>query len=91
MTELSNEQLMAAYYEQKHIIKVAEKKAEEFQKEIKNRFEFGKHYVGEYELQYTEVSTTRFDTDGFKKASPEVYANYQKESVSSRMVVKLCE
>lgn len=91
MKELSDEQLFAAFYEQKHIIKVAEKKAAQFQEEIKNRFGYGKHYVGDYELQYTEVTTTRFDADSFKKQAPDIYAKYQKESVSSRLVVKLCE
>ena len=90
-SKLTNEEVLAKYHEYKADEGRAAKKVEVLKNIIKERFQYGRHQVGDYELQYTEVTSTRFDSDSFKLSEPEKYASFMKESVSSRIVVKQCE
>ena len=40
--------------------------------------------VGKYIVRYTNVTSNRFDSASFKKALPEIYKIYLKQSVSRR-------
>lgn len=43
--------------------------------------------AGQYIVRYTSVLTQRFDTTAFKKALPEVYKGYLKQSASRRFTI----
>ena len=43
--------------------------------------------AGRYIVRYTSVLTQRFDTTAFKKALPEVYKGYLKQSASRRFTI----
>ena len=43
--------------------------------------------AGKYIVRYTNVLTQRFDTTAFKKALPEVYKGYLKQSASKRFTI----
>ncbi len=43
--------------------------------------------AGQYIVRYTSVLTQRFDTTAFKKALPEVYKGYLKQSASRRFSI----
>ncbi len=43
--------------------------------------------AGQYIVRWTSVLTNRFDTTAFKKALPEVYKAYTKQSASRRFSI----
>lgn len=43
--------------------------------------------VGKYIVRYTNVTSNRFDSASFKKALPEIYKIYLKQSVSRRFSI----
>ena len=43
--------------------------------------------AGEYTIRYKLVSSNRFDSTAFKKTHPALYADFTKESVSTRFTV----
>ena len=43
--------------------------------------------AGQYIVRYTTVLTQRFDSTAFKKALPEVYKGYLKQSTSRRFTI----
>ena len=43
--------------------------------------------AGQYIVRWTSVLTNRFDTTAFKKALPEVYKAYTKQSASRRFTI----
>lgn len=43
--------------------------------------------AGQYIVRYTSVLSQRFDTTAFKKALPEVYKGYLKQSASRRFSI----
>ena len=43
--------------------------------------------VGKYIVRYTNVTSNRFDSASFKKALPEIYKIYLKQSVSRRFFI----
>ena len=43
--------------------------------------------AGQYIVRWTSVLTNRFDTTAFKKALPEVYKSFTKQSASRRFTI----
>lgn len=43
--------------------------------------------AGQYTVRYTSVLSQRFDTTAFKKALPEIYKAYLKQSASRRFSI----
>lgn len=48
----------------------------------------GKVSASGYEASFSKVSTERFDTEGFKRAHPEIYRQFLRVSKSERLVVR---
>lgn len=42
---------------------------------------------GEYKVRYTTVNSTRFDSTAFRKAEPDLYAAYTKETTTRRFSI----
>lgn len=43
--------------------------------------------AGEYKIRWTHTTSTRFDTAAFKKATPEMYAQFTKNTASRRFSI----
>ena len=43
--------------------------------------------AGQYIIRWTSVLTNRFDTTAFKKALPELYKSYTKQTASRRFTI----
>lgn len=43
--------------------------------------------AGEYKVRWTRVTSNRFDSTSFKKAAPEIYAQYLKPTTSRRFSI----
>lgn len=43
--------------------------------------------TGEYKVRWTKVTSSRFDSTGFKKAMPELYDKFTKQIESRRFAV----
>lgn len=76
--------------EWENIIEQAKQEAESIRDEIKREMD-ARHTeeleAGQYIVRYTSVLTQRFDTTAFKKALPEVYKGYLKQTASRRFTV----
>lgn len=43
--------------------------------------------AGEYKIRWTHTTSTRFDTTAFKKAAPDMYAQFTKTTASRRFSI----
>lgn len=76
--------------EWENIIEQAKQEAESIRDEIKREMDARNTEeleAGQYIVRYTSVLTQRFDTTAFKKALPEVYKGYLKQTASRRFTV----
>lgn len=76
--------------EWENLIEQAKQEAESLKDEIKREMEARNTEeleAGQYIVRYTSVLTQRFDTTAFKKALPEVYKGYLKQSASRRFSI----
>lgn len=72
------------------LIADAQKAADEIKDEIKaemTRRQTEELEIGTYIIRWTPVLTQRFDTTAFKKALPEIYKAYLKQSASRRFAI----
>ena len=76
--------------EWENLIEQAKQEVESLKDEIKREMESRNTEeleAGQYIVRYTSVLTQRFDTTAFKKALPEVYKGYLKQSASRRFSI----
>lgn len=89
----TNETIIAKIKEVKeleNLIKEAEKEVEALKDEIKAEMilrETEEMEVGTYIVRWTSVLSNRFDSTAFKKALPEVYKAYTKQTSSKRFTI----
>lgn len=88
----TNEMIRAieALNEWEQIIADAQAEAEALRDQIKEEMlqrETEEMVVGQYIVRWTSVLTNRFDTTAFKKALPEVYKSFTKQSASRRFTI----
>ncbi len=72
------------------LIAEAQKAADEIRDEIKSemtRRGTEELEAGQYIIRWTAVLTQRFDTTAFKRALPEIYKAYLKQSASRRFAI----
>lgn len=76
--------------ELEELIEEAKAEVEELRDEIKNemlRMNTEELEAGKYIVRWTSVLSQRFDSTAFKKALPEVYKSYIKQSASRRFSI----
>jgi len=88
----TNEMIKAieALNEWEKIIADAQAEAEALRDQIKEEMlqrETEEMVAGQYIVRWTSVLTNRFDTTAFKKALPEVYKSFTKQSASRRFTI----
>lgn len=79
-----------ALKEWEELLGEAQSEIENLKDQIKREMEtLGKeeYEAGQYIVRYTSVLTQRFDTTAFKKALPEVYKGFLKQTASRRFSI----
>ena len=72
------------------LMEEAKAEAEAIKDEIKRELEMRdteELVCGQYIIRYTNILTQRFDTTSFKKALPDVYKAFIKQSASRRFTI----
>jgi predicted phage-related endonuclease len=84
------EQKIEALQELEELITEAKAEAEALKDEIKEEMlkqNTEELVVGKHIVRWTTVLSNKFDSTAFKKALPEVYKAYTKQSVSRRFTI----
>ena len=90
---MSQNEILAKIEELKsleQLIKEAEEVAESLKDEIKNQMltdNTEEMVVGQHIVRWTTTLTQRFDSTAFKKALPDVYRAYTKQTTSRRFSI----
>lgn len=82
--------MLAELAELESLIEEAKAEAESIKDTIKSEMtarEVDELEAGEHIIRWTPVTTNRFDSAKFKKALPEVYKAYLKQTTSKRFTV----
>ena len=90
---MSQNEILAKIEELKsleELIKEAEQAAESIKDEIKNQMlseDTEEMVVGQHIIRWTTTLTQRFDSTSFKKALPDIYKAYIKQTTSRRFSI----
>lgn len=90
---MSQNEILAKIEELKsleELIKEAEQVAESIKDEIKNQMlseDTEEMVVGQHIVRWTTTLTQRFDSTAFKKALPDIYKAYTKQTTSRRFSI----
>ena len=90
MSNLELNEKARSYFEILEAIAQLEAEAEAIKDEIKRELEMRETeelVCGQYIIRYANILTQRFDTTSFKKALPDVYKAFIKQSASRRFTI----